>query len=422
MSSVNLLHIEMTRRFSTLPKQFLDYVVPSYGRYTHIELSHGIGNRVWDTSNKSYLDFGGGIAVNSLGHAHPKVLQALQEQAGKLMHCSNLYLTTQQGELAQRLVSYFNNQGKIFFCNSGAEANEGLFKLAKKYGISQNPNRSDIITADNSFHGRTLAAIAATGQDKIKAGFGTSVSGFKHVPFNDLNSISQAVDENTAAILIEGIQGEGGVTPATGEYLLGLRQLCDDKDLLLMMDGVQCGHFRTGSFQSYQSILGKESKFAPDAVSMAKSIGAGFPMGAFWANDKVADVLSAGYHGTTYGGNPLACAVAQAVLDVVESEQLEQNVVINGKYLYDGLKKIQAQHPDVIQDVRGLGFMVGIVLHPDAGSATPAGDLVETLHTLGMLTVPAGLNVCRLLPALNTSREDIDECLDILERGIQETF
>jgi acetylornithine aminotransferase/acetylornithine/N-succinyldiaminopimelate aminotransferase len=405
--------------FSSLPQTFVDYVVPSYGRYTHIELSHGAGNRVWDTQGKSYLDFGGGIAVNSLGHAHPAVLEALQSQAGKLMHCSNLYLTTQQGELAERLVNLFGGEGKVFFCNSGAEANEGLFKLAKRFGLES--GRHEIITAENSFHGRTLAAIAATGQDKIKAGFGPMVPGFVHVPFNDLDAVAAACTTSTAAVLVEGIQGEGGVTPASAEYLLGLRKLCDDRNMLLMMDGVQCGHFRSGRFQSYQQILGEDTTFRPDAMSMAKSIGAGFPMGAFWAGPKHADLLSAGSHGTTYGGNPLGCAVAQAVLDVVEKEGLEENVRTNGTYLLDSLKQLQAKHAHVVSDVRGLGFMLGIVLHPGV-SDTPAADLVEALHQRGMLTVPAGANVCRLLPALNTTKDDIDECLSILDGAISETF
>jgi acetylornithine aminotransferase/acetylornithine/N-succinyldiaminopimelate aminotransferase len=409
--------MHLRRCFSTLPQTFTDFVVPSYGRYTHIELSHGNGNRVWDTAGKSYLDFGGGIAVNSLGHAHPAILEAIQHQAGRIMHCSNLYLTVQQGELAERLVHLFGGAGKIFFCNSGAEANEGLFKLAKRYGLAT--GRHEIITAENSFHGRTLAAIAATGQDKIKAGFGPIVPGFAHVPFNDLNAVSNAINKDTAAVLIEGIQGEGGVTPATTEYLMGLRQLCDNNDILLMMDGVQCGHFRSGRFQSYQQILGVDSSFKPDAVSMAKSIGAGFPMGAFWADSAYADLLSAGSHGTTYGGNPLACAVAQAVLDVVEAEGLEENVRNNGQYLYDGLLDLQKEHKDVVSDVRGLGFMLGIVLKSNA-SDTPAADLVEALHQRGMLTVPAGTNVCRLLPALNTNKADIDECLAILKDAVQQ--
>ena len=405
---------------SSLPQKFADFVVPSYGRYTHIELSHGIGNRVWDTAGKSYLDFGCGIAVNSLGHAHPAILEAIQNQAGKLMHCSNLYLNTQQAEVAERLVKLFGGTGKIFFANSGAEANEGLYKLARRYG-AKTGGRTEIMTAVNSFHGRTLAGIAATGQDKIKAGFGPSVPGFAHVPFNDLEAMASSVSSSTCAILVEGIQGEGGVTPATKKYLLGLRKLCDEHDLLLMMDGVQCGHFRTGEFQSYHRILGRDTSFLPDAVSMAKSIGGGFPMGAFWAGTKYENLLSAGTHGTTYGGNPLACAVAQAVLDVVEEEQLEKNVRLNGEHLYCGLQDIQQKHEHVVADVRGLGFMVGLVLREELGDAS-AGALVEALHQRGMLTVPAGANVCRLLPALNTTMGEIDECLMLIDDAVEKTF
>ena len=416
-----------TTRFvaSSLPEQFQQYVVPTYGRYT-LELSHGKGNKIYDTSGKCYLDFGGGIAVNSLGHAHPALLKALETQASQLMHCSNLYLTTSQAMLAHRLADLFEpsgtndghndgTTGKVFFCNSGAEANEGLFKLAKRYG-STNNGQHEIITTINSFHGRTLAGIAATGQDKIKAGFGPSVPGFTHVPFNNVQAAADAVTDQTAAILIEGIQGEGGVTPATAEYLLGLRQMCNDKKILLMMDSVQCGHFRSGEFQSYQQILGKNTSFRPDAVSMAKSIGGGFPMGAFWVDPRYSDLLSAGSHGTTYGGNPLGCAIALAVLDVVAQEKLDENVRSGaGLRLKQGLERLKSQYSDHIADVRGLGFMVGIVLN----EKYVAGDLVQLLHQHGMLTVPAGERVVRLLPALNTTNSDVDECLGILETCIE---
>jgi acetylornithine/N-succinyldiaminopimelate aminotransferase len=415
------------RTLSTLPQRFADYVVPSYGRYTHLELSHGSGNRIFDTNGKSYVDFGGGIAVNCLGHAHPAILEAIQIQSSKLMHCSNLYLTASQAELAERLVTLFgrtgvtngtDGDGKVFFCNSGAEANEGLYKLAKRFGLEN--NQTDIITTVNSFHGRTLGGIAATGQDKIKAGFGPTVPGFTHVPYNDVEAAANAITDKTAAILIEGIQGEGGVTPATSEYLQGLRSLCSDKNILLMMDSVQCGHFRSGSFQSYEQILNSgnghsKETFRPDAVSMAKSIGGGFPMGGFWVDPKYCDLLSAGTHGTTYGGNPLGCAIALAILDVIDNEQLEQNVKVTGEYLRDQLNQLKLKYPTSITDIRGLGFMVGIVLD----ESLVAGDLVEHLHQHGMLTVPAGTSVVRLLPALNTTKADVDECIDILEKCVQ---
>src|SRR6266478_9292233 len=250
---------------------FQQHVVPSYGRFD-IVLSHGAGSYLYDVAGKRYLDLGGGIAVTALGHAHPAITEALVEQSRKLIHTSNFYYHEPQGRLAQALVNLIG-AGKCFFCNSGAEANEGLFKLARKFGHEE--GRFEILTTLNSFHGRTMAGIAATGQEKIKKGFEPMVPGFRQVPFNDLEAMRAAISPATAAIMIEGVQGEGGVTPATPEYLLGLRQLCDEKKLLLLMDGVQCGHFRTGRFQSYQRILeGKpdSERFVPDGIAMAKSL------------------------------------------------------------------------------------------------------------------------------------------------------
>src|SRR5881394_1978212 len=254
---------------------FQKNVIPSYARF-QLALSHGSGTYVYDVAGRRFLDLGGGIAVSCLGHAHPAVTEALLEQSRKLVHVSNLYYTEPQGRLAQALVELLG-PGKVFFCNSGAEANEGLFKLARKFGHEE--GRYEIITAFNSFHGRTLAGIAATGQEKVKQGFEPAVAGFRHVRYNDLDSVRRAVSPATAAILIEGVQGEGGITPASPEYLFGLRQLCDERKLLLLMDGVQDGYFRTGRFQSFQRIC-EEAKnatplaerFLPDGISMAKSL------------------------------------------------------------------------------------------------------------------------------------------------------
>ena len=306
---------------------FQQNVIPSYGRF-EIVLSHGAGSYLYDIRGKRYLDFSGGIAVCALGHAHPAITEALVEQSRKLVHTSNFYYHEPQGRLAEQLVKLIG-PGKCFFCNSGAEANEGLFKLARKFGHDE--GRFEILTTINSFHGRTLAGIAATGQEKIKKGFEPMVPGFRHVPYNDLEATRGAISPATVAIMVEGIQGEGGVTPASREYLLGLRKLCDEKRLLLFMDEVQCGHFRSGRFQSYQRILenegnGQHGAFLPDGVSMAKSLGGGFPIGAFWVRAPYADLLSSGTHGSTYGGSPLACAVALKILDVIEKEDLVENV------------------------------------------------------------------------------------------------
>src|SRR6266487_1904452 len=316
-------------QFETIRELFSKNVVPSYGRFD-IAFSHGAGNWLFDVNGKRYLDLGGGIAVCALGHAHPAITEALVTQSRKLVHTSNYYYHEPQGRLAQALVNLIG-PGKLFFCNSGAEANEGLFKLARKFGHDE--GRFEILTTLNSFHGRTLAGIAATGQDKVKQGFEPMMPGFRHVPYNDLEQMRAALSPATVAILIEGVQGEGGVTPATPEYLLGLRQMCDERKLVLLMDGVQCGHFRTGRFQSFQRSLegpadgadGRAPAFLPDGFSMAKSLGGGFPIGAFWVRAPYADLLGAGTHGTTYGGSPLACAVALKVLEVIQRDKLTDN-------------------------------------------------------------------------------------------------
>ena len=406
-------------QFETIRDLFSKNVVPSYGRF-ELAFSHGTDSHLFDVNGRRYLDLGGGIAVCALGHAHPAITEALVEQSRKLVHTSNFYYHAPQGRLAQALVNLIG-PGKIFFCNSGGEANEGLFKLARKFGHDE--GRFEVLTTLNSFHGRTLAGIAATGQDKVKKGFEPMVPGFRQVPYNDLNAMRSAISPATAAILIEGIQGEGGVTPASPEYLLGLRALCDEKKLLLLMDSVQCGHFRSGRFQSFQRILegvpGGDA-FLPDGISMAKSLGGGFPMGAFWVRAPYADLLSAGTHGTTYGGSPLACAVGLKVLEVIQREQLEANARNLGEFFKAGLQQLAARHPDVIQTVRGLGLMVGIELAPDLvklpgdSTKTPASRLAILLHAEGLLVIPAGTDIIRLLPALNLRPAEAKEGLDIL--------
>ena len=411
-------------QFESVRELFTKYAVPSYGRFD-IAFSHGSGSQLFDVNGKRYLDLGGGIAVCSLGHAHPAITEALTEQSKKLIHVSNLYYTESQGRLAAELTKLIA-PGKLFFCNSGAEANEGLFKLARKFGHDE--GRFEILTAVNSFHGRTMAGIAATGQDKVKKGFEPMTPGFRHIPFNDLAGIRDAISPATAAIMIEGVQGEGGVTPATAEYLLGLRALCDEKKLLLLWDGVQCGHFRTGKFQSYQRILegvagGEE--FLPDGLSMAKSLGGGFPMGAFWVRAPFADLLGAGTHGTTFGGTPLACAVALKILEVIKREKLADNARVTGQFLHDGLAALAKKYPTVISGVRGLGLMLGFELAPDLAKLSgDAGKMqsirfVNLLHAAGLLTIPAGANVIRLLPALNLSCSEAGEGLAIIEAAVK---
>ena len=401
---------------------FEQNVVPSYARFDLV-LERGEGNYVWDVDGRRYLDLAGGIAVCSLGHAHPEITKALTEQSRKLIHISNLYYNEAQGRLAERIVDQIA-PGRVFFCNSGAEANEGLFKLARKFG--HDSGRYEIITTTGSFHGRTLAGISATGQEKIKTGFDPAVAGFKHVPFNDVEATRQAITKSTIAILVEPVQGESGITIATPEYLIGLRQLCDEHNLLLMFDEVQAGHFRTGKFQSWQRILqvgaidpsrpgGSVNRpYLPDAVSMAKSLGGGFPIGAFWVGERHAKVLGPGTHASTFGGTPLACAVALRIFDVIECENLAENARTIGDFLLIELRKLQRRFPKVLKMVRGIGLMVGIDFQPEF----KAVDLVKELHKRNLISVPAGNSVIRLLPALNLSRAEAEGGLRVIEKLI----
>jgi len=424
-------------QFESVRELFSKNVVPSYGRFDLV-LSHGQGSYLLDVAGKRYLDLGAGIAVCCLGHAHPAITEALVEQSRKLVHVSNLYFTEPQGRLAAELVKRIG-PGKCFFANSGAEANEGLFKLARKFGHDE--GRFEILTAANSFHGRTLAGIAATGQDKVKKGFEPMTPGFRHIPFNDLAAARNALSPATVAILIEGVQGEGGITPATPEYLLGLRALCDEKKILLFMDGVQCGHYRTGKFQSFQRILesvGQASSlsgtnrqdacstFLPDGVSMAKSLGGGFPIGAFWVRAPFADLLGPGTHATTFGGTPLACAVALKVLEVIERERLDENARKLGEWFKQELERLATNYPQVVKRARGLGFMLGLELVEKeripklaASDKTAALQFVNRLHQLGVMTIPAGTQIVRLLPPLNLKPQEAGEGIARIEEVVK---
>ena len=431
-------------QFESVRELFSQNVVPSYGRFDLV-FSHGAGSYLFDVAGKRYLDLGAGIAVCCLGHAHPAITEALVEQSKKLIHVSNLYFTEPQGRLAAELVKRLG-AGKCFFANSGAEANEGLFKLARKFGHDE--GRFEILTAMNSFHGRTLAGIAATGQDKVKKGFEPMTPGFRHIPFNDLAAARNAISPATVAILMEGVQGEGGVTPATPEYLLGLRALCDEKKLLLFMDGVQCGHYRTGRFQSFQRILeGQQrvagilpanqnslscqqdagSTFLPDGVSMAKSLGGGFPIGAFWVRAPYADLLGPGTHASTFGGTPLACAVALKVLEVIERERLDEQARKLGKWFKEQLEWLAATYPQVVKRGRGLGFILGLELVEKekirafaASNKTAAMQFVNRLHEIGVLTIPAGTQIVRLLPPLNLKPQEAGEGISKIEEVVKQ--
>jgi len=379
-------------------KQLYDqYVVPTYA--PSIALVRGEGCHVWDAEGKRYLDFAGGIAVSSLGHAHPALVRAISDQAGKLIHGSNMFFNEWQPKLAQKIVQHLG-PGKCFFSNSGAEANEALIKLARKWGAG----RYEVISMLNSFHGRTLGAMAATGQEKIRKGFDPIPEGFKQVPFNDLEAVRNATGEKTAAVLIECIQGEGGVRAASPEYIHGLREWCDKKNLLLFCDSVQCGIGRTGKFCSFQHY-----DVTVDGVSMAKSLGGGFPIGAVWIREPYADVFTVGSHATTYGGSPLAARAALTVLETLEKENLIDQAARMGEYLASGLKRIQSRVPKIVKEIRGKGLMIGIELNEEHK------PWVKRLSEAGLLVVPTGTHVLRLLPPLVVSQKEADEALAILE-------
>ena len=404
-------------------ERFKQFVAPTYGRFP-ITLDRGEGAYVWDTDGKRYLDLGGGIAVNCLGHANAEIAQALAEQSAKLMHCTNFYHFEGQAQLAEGLAKRLG-QGRVFFGNSGAEASEVMLKLARRLGQAE--GRFETITAENSFHGRTMAGISASGQKKLKDGFAPLLEGFAHVPYNDIDAVHSAITPATVAVMIEGIQGEGGIRPASAEYLLGLRALCDERNLLLLWDGVQCGHFRTGSFQSFQAILGDQTgDFLPDAVGMAKALGGGFPRGAVWISEKHADVLGPGTHGSTFGGNPLACAVANKILEVIDRDGLAANARALGQFFLDELARLREKYPTAIREVRGLGLMIGIEMGGGFGSfdnSKPAAvQWVFALHEAGLLTIPAGSSVIRFLPPLNLTQEEAQAGLDLFEQTIQKVI
>jgi acetylornithine aminotransferase/acetylornithine/N-succinyldiaminopimelate aminotransferase len=406
----------------TTAELYRDYVMPTYGRFD-LALSRGAGARVWDEAGKAYLDFGAGIAVCSLGHAHPKLTKALAEQAATLIHTSNLYLTRPQGQLAKLIVDLMGLGGKVFFSNSGAEANEGLYKLARKFGAPT--GRHEIITFTNSFHGRTLGGISATGQEKVKTGFAPLVEGFVHVPFNDLAATEAAITSKTVAILLEPIQGEGGINPATPEFLKGVRELCDQHHLLLMFDEVQCGFGRTGDWCAWRTII--PSGVEPDAVSWAKGIAGGVPLGAFWAGTRststptnlpLCDLLGSGTHGTTYGGNPLVAAAGLTVLLTIQEEGLLENARNLGTHL---MRELETMNLPAIRSVRGVGLMIGIELNDLAGEALPSIIATKALMAAGLLVIPSGERTIRLLPPLNITRAEAEEALSILKNTLSAT-
>ncbi len=412
------------------------YVLPNYGRYDFWP-ERGLGATVWDRDGKAYLDFAGGVAVCPLGHCHPEVVKAIQDQAATLIHISNWYQIRQQGELAQVLVEeVLGIPGKCFFSNSGAEANEGLIKLARRYGVikpmADETPRHEIITFTGSFHGRTFATMTATAQEKIHGGFGPLVPGFRYVPFNDVAALKAAVNGKTVAILLEPVQGESGVNPVTPEFLRTAAALAEKHDLLLLLDEIQCGLGRTGELGGWRSIIPGD-EILPDAISWAKSIGSGYAMGSFWVRDRavgdvnqsrLCDILGPGSHGSTYGGSPLACATALATLRVI----LRDNLPANAKAMGDLIAaEVGGWNIPTVQDIRAFGFMIGFELNTAAfekderfnESGKPASIwAAKLLMDAGLLVVPAGPKVIRWLPPLNTTEKQVREGLRLMKETL----
>lgn len=373
----------------------------TYARFP-LTLVRGEGARVWDDQGREFLDFISGIAVNTLGHAHPKMTAALTEQAGIMLHCSNLFHIPKQQQLAARLVQ-LSGLDQVFFCNSGAEANEGAIKLVRKYFHDMNSPRRTIITATQSFHGRLLSTLTATGQDKVKVGFDPLPPGFVHVPLNDIEALRQAINNHTAAVLLEPLQGEGGVNIADASYLQAVRQLCDEHGLLLVLDEVQTGIGRCGTMFAFE-----QADVVPDILTLAKGLGGGVAIGAMLASETVAASFGPGTHGSTFGGNPLACTAALTVLDVIESDLLLSNVQQRGQQLQQGLRDLAARFA-VIRQVRGQGLLIGAEL-----SVVAAPLIAAAREEHGLLILMAGPNVLRFLPPLNVSEKEVDEALMIL--------
>lgn len=383
-----------------------DYL-PVFARY-QIVLDHGDGVNVYDTAGKKYIDFLGGIAVNVLGHGHKELVKAVADQAARMIHVSNLYYTEAQATAAEKLVK-LSGLDRAFFANSGAEANEGAIKLARKYTHQHDEEKSTIITAWHSFHGRTLATLTATGQPKYQAGFGPLPPAFDYVTYGDLAELEAKMNDKVSAVMLETIQGEGGIYVPSPEYLQGVRALCDKYGALLILDEIQCGIGRTGAFFAYETFGVK-----PDIVTLAKGLAGGVPIGAVIATEEVAKALHPGDHGTTFGGNPLACAAANVVLDTVARPDFLKNVARLGEYFTGALKKLAAKYPGLIKEVRGKGLMLGAELtRDDVGR-----DIVNDVLANGAIINCTAGNVLRFVPPLIITEGDVDEVLARVDKAL----
>tara|TARA_A100001011_G_scaffold389128_1_gene470042 strand:+ start:242 stop:1408 length:1167 start_codon:yes stop_codon:yes gene_type:complete len=382
----------------------MSYLVKNYNR-KKIAFKKGKGSYLYSTRGTKFLDFVQGIAVNSLGHAHPKLVKVINNQSKLLWHVSNAFVIPEGEELARKLAKK-TFADFVMFQNSGAEATEAAIKAARRYFYSiGKPKKNRILCVKNSFHGRTIAAIYASGSKKMTEGFGPKVAGFDHFNFGDHKGLKKSINKNTAAIMVETIMGEGGIKVIPDWCLRELRKICNKKKILLILDEVQCGIGRTGHFFAFES-----SKVKPDIVPIAKGIGGGFPIGAVLMNKKVASAMTVGTHGSTFGGNPLAMKIGNAVTDIISKKSFLQNVKKNSYYLHKELNKIKAKFPNIIQEIRGRGFLIGIKLYKDQS------NFIEELMKHKLLTIKASENVIRILPPLNVKRGELDEALKIIEK------
>ena len=397
----------MSKKSQEILELYKSKVMPTYS--PSVVLASGKGVTVRDVDGMTYYDFTSGIGVNNVGYCHKKVVQAVQDQAAAMLHCSNLYVNTPATLLASKLVEISGLGGKAFFCNSGAEANEAAIKLARKWG-SANGGRYEVVTMRQGFHGRTLATVAATAQAWCQEGYDPLPVGFAYADYNDLESVKAAVNDKTVAIMLEAVQGEGGVTPATDEFMKGVRALCDEKNVLMIVDEVQAGMGRTGTWFAWQ---GYDVK--PDLFTCAKALGGGLPMGALISNAKLADVFTASAHASTFGGNPVAAAAGLAVIDVIESEKLLENATKVGNLLKEALQGFVDQY-DQLLAVRGKGLMLGLVVDGDAK------EVVDAFKAQGLLALTSGKNVVRFLPPLTLAESDLEDPIDMISDALDCTF
>ena len=397
--------IFLTMDKKTIIEETEKYYLPVFGRYPMV-MELGQGCRVWDNEGNEYVDAFAGIAVNSLGYNHPVLVKAISEQAGKLMHCSNLYYTEIQAK-ALRMVAEATGMDRIFFANCGAEGNEGAMKLARKYGVSKAPTKYKIISAEESFHGRTFDTLAATGHDYYHVGYGPLSPGHVLVPYGDIKALEAQMDDDVCAVLLEPIQGEGGVHVPPAEYLQQVRALCDKHDALLIFDEVQTGVARTGKWFAYM-----HSGVKPDILTFAKGIGGGFSVAGFAVPERLAHVFKPGDHGGTFGGNPLACAAVYATLTTIKSEGLVDKVAEKGEYFKNELRKLQEKYPDKVTDVRGCGLMLGMEV---AGEGKP---IVESCLANNVIVNCTAGNVIRIVPPLIISKEEIDIVVAALDKAL----